>query len=133
MKTYVLPTPLVASIEAKWMIGRVILRVKTDPYSRSILKFRLGVRWTYLLHISKSTHGQLSETNDIHPALPKTYEIDHSPHDIYLVSQSRHTPVSVLPRDYRNHFPRSEKNPVRVLPRSGRRRNRPIQRRRIRK
>ena len=133
MKTYVLPTPLVASIEGKWMIGRVNLQVKTDPYSRSILKFRLVVRWTYLLHISKSTHGQLSETSDIHPALPKTYEINHSPHDIYLVSQSRHTPVSVLSRDFRNRLPRSEKNPVRLLPRPGRGRNKPILRRRIRK
>ncbi len=89
MKTYVLATPLVVSLEDKWMIGRVILRVKTDPYSRSILKFRLVVKWTCLLQISKSTPGQLSETINSHPAPPKTYEIDHSPHDIYLVSQSR--------------------------------------------
>jgi hypothetical protein len=133
MKTYVLATPLVASLEGKRMIGRVILHVKTDPYSRLILKFRLVIGWTYLIHISKSTPGQWSETINSHPALPKTYEIDHSPHDIYLVRQSGHTAGIVLSRDYRKHFPRSEKNPVRVLPQPGQRRNKPILRRRIRK
>ena len=99
METYESDADLVASIDDKRMIGRVVLWVEIDPYSRLIVK--IAARWTRVRHLSKSTAGQLSEIVNTDRARLKDCEVDHSVHDIHVISPSRRTLRHIFPRRYR--------------------------------